>query len=274
MTSRRLFAPGPFRADQLRTGDEYELSDGHAIHVAPAGGRHGAATVAATLIIQSDPLVEHAGVDVGYSPEPGTLRAPDVSVMPSAPAPGWAPGVPPLAIEYADRHQDEDDLRVKIQDLLGRGTKLMWVVRLEGIRRVEVHSPEGTRVRWGGGGGARGVEDEVHGPHRDPVPVPQRPGGPDLLAVHGAGVPLAAVLQHDAAGGAPDLRLVLGDRGVGEVEVAAGCAPDPQVPVGEVDALARPGAVEDPQTPARTHAVSLDWGRSPPPVPCRRPPGR
>jgi hypothetical protein len=32
----------PFRADQLRSGDPYELSNGHAIYVAPAGGRHAA----------------------------------------------------------------------------------------------------------------------------------------------------------------------------------------------------------------------------------------
>jgi Uma2 family endonuclease len=136
-----MYAPGPFRADQLRSGDPYELSDGHAIRVAPSGSRHGAASVAASLILQSDPAVEYAGMDVGYSPEPGMLRAPDVSVLPAAPAQGWSKAVPPLAIEYADNDQDEEKLTEKIEDLLSRGTKYLWVVRLTGLRRVEVHTP-------------------------------------------------------------------------------------------------------------------------------------
>jgi hypothetical protein len=53
--------------------------------------------------------------------------------------PGWAPGVPPLAVEYADTGQDEPQLAAKIQDFLGAGTRFVWVVRLTGPRRVEVH---------------------------------------------------------------------------------------------------------------------------------------
>jgi hypothetical protein len=53
--------------------------------------------------------------------------------------PGWAPGVPPLAVEYADTGQDELQLAAKIQDFLSAGTLYVWVVRLVGPRRVEVH---------------------------------------------------------------------------------------------------------------------------------------
>ncbi len=55
--------------------------------------------------------------------------------------PGWLPGVPPLAVEYAGVGQDEELLQLKIADFLGRGTKWIWVVRLNTPRRVEVHAP-------------------------------------------------------------------------------------------------------------------------------------
>lgn len=40
----RMLAPGPFRADQIREGDPYELSNGHAILCLPTGMRGGART--------------------------------------------------------------------------------------------------------------------------------------------------------------------------------------------------------------------------------------
>jgi len=51
-----------------------------------------------------------------------------------------------LAVEYADTGQDEGELAVKIQDLLAAGTRFIWVVRLTGPRRVEIHEP-GKNVR-------------------------------------------------------------------------------------------------------------------------------
>jgi hypothetical protein len=46
-----------------------------------------------------------------------------------------------LAVEYADTGQDEAELRIKIQELFAAGTRYIWVVRLTGPRRVEVHQP-------------------------------------------------------------------------------------------------------------------------------------
>lgn len=146
MSVRRITAPGPFRADQLRSGDPYELSRGHAIHVLPTGSRGAIAQSIAGGILQSDPAVRHAGVDVGYSPEPGTLRAPDVSVLPAEPGQGWMEGVPPLAIEYADVGQDEVELMEKVRELLEKGTRYLWIVRMIGPRRVEVWTAEGMRI--------------------------------------------------------------------------------------------------------------------------------
>jgi hypothetical protein len=95
--------------------------------------------------------VEQAGVDAGYSPRPTVLRAPDVAIGNVPDAPGWIPGAPDLALEYADAGQDEAGLASKIRDLLEAGTQLVWVVRLVGPRRVEVHRlGEPPQVAWPG----------------------------------------------------------------------------------------------------------------------------
>jgi Uma2 family endonuclease len=132
---------GPFRAEQIREGDPYELSNGHPIQCLPGGREHADRNLTGAALIASDPDVEWAGIDAGYSPEPGTLRAPDVAVGASGSETGWIPGAPALAVEYADQGQNEDDLQDKIGDLLRAGTRLIWVVRLTGPRRVEVHTP-------------------------------------------------------------------------------------------------------------------------------------
>jgi len=133
-------APGPFRADQLRPGDSYELSNGHPVPCMPTGARGAKANLVGAAVLGSDPAVESAGVDAGFAPSPGTLRAPDIAVGGISEAPGWIQGVPPLAVEYADTGQDESELVGKIADLLAAGTQLIWVVRLMGPRRVEIYS--------------------------------------------------------------------------------------------------------------------------------------
>jgi len=133
---------GPFRAEHLRSGDAYELSNGHAILCLPTGGSGSQPNRLGASVVGWDPAVTEAGVDTGYSPEPGTLRAPDVAVGNVPDKPGWVPGAPELAIEYADVGQDEEKLEQKIADLLAAGTRYLWVVRLTGPRRVDVHEPE------------------------------------------------------------------------------------------------------------------------------------
>ena len=132
---------GPFVASQLRSGDPYELSHGHPIRCAPTGGSGSGPNAIGASVVGWDPAVKEVGVDTGYSPEPGTLRAPDVAVGNVPDRPGWVQGAPQLAIEYADIGQDENTLQEKIADLLAAGTQVIWVVRLTGRRRVEVHRP-------------------------------------------------------------------------------------------------------------------------------------
>ncbi len=132
---------GPFRAEQLRSGDPYELSNGHAVRCMPTGGRGALATGAGYKTLADDPAVENIGIDAGFSPVAETMRAPDLSIGKIADAPGWVHGIPKLAVEYADTGQDEAALAQKIEDLLAAGTQHVWVVRLDGPRRVEVHEP-------------------------------------------------------------------------------------------------------------------------------------
>jgi len=165
---RREPAIGPFHADQLREGDRYELSNGHPLYCAPARREHAAPNLIGAAVIDSDPAVEWAGVDAGFTPAPGTLRAPDVAVAApaGADADGWIPGAPPLAIEYAGRGQDQADLKVKIAELLAAGTRYVWVVRVQGPRRVEVHEA-GQPPRLVGAGEVLEAPDIL----RNPIPV-------------------------------------------------------------------------------------------------------
>src|SRR5438105_10174035 len=135
----RRSSSGPITADQIRPGDPYELSNGHPILCAPQGGRGAKSNLGGGAVIFTDPAGRDAGVDVGYSPEPKALRAPDIAVGDIPDEPGWVRDVPLLAVEYADTGQDEGELREKISELLQRGTRYIWVVRLTGPRRVEVH---------------------------------------------------------------------------------------------------------------------------------------
>ncbi|WP_129346214.1 Uma2 family endonuclease [Sorangium cellulosum] len=141
-------SPIPTTADQIRPGDPYELSEGRVVECLPTGRRGGRGNLVGGEVLDTDPAVEAAGVDVGVSPRPEMLRAPDISVGDIPDEPGWATAAPPLAVEYADMGQDEAELQRKIDELLAAGTRFLWVVRLHGARRVEVYeAPPAPRRR-------------------------------------------------------------------------------------------------------------------------------
>jgi len=129
---------GPFRPEQVRSGDPYELSQGHPIYCAPTGRDGTGPNGLGFAVLDSDPAVRNAGVDTGLAIGPGTLRAPDVAVNFEGGDGTWATTAP-LALEYAGKGQDEAELRTKIAELLAAGTQWVWVVRLVGPRRVDVH---------------------------------------------------------------------------------------------------------------------------------------
>jgi hypothetical protein len=158
--------PGTLSPADVRVGEPYEVSEGHRIEVLPAGPRHGRANLVGGSVLATDPAVRSAGVDVGFAADARTLRAPDVAVGDFGDGPHWAQGAPPLAVEYADHGQDEADLRRKVSELLRAGGRFVWVVRLMGPRRVEVHEAgQAMRVVYPG--------DELLAPGilQNPVPV-------------------------------------------------------------------------------------------------------
>ena len=139
-------APGYVTADQVREGDPYEVSNGYRLECLPTGARGSRANLVGASVLDSDPAVKSAGVDAGFSPTPKTLRAPDIAIGDIPDAPGWIPGAPQLAVEYADIGQDENALRKKIKDLFVAKTMYVWVVRMDGPRRVEVYK-KGSKMR-------------------------------------------------------------------------------------------------------------------------------
>ena len=157
---------GSYRADQIREGEPYELSHGRLIECMGTGGRGSRANLVGASVLETDPAVEEAGIDTGFSPDPESLRAPDIAVGHVPDEPGWVKGVPPLAVEYADTGQNERELKLKIEELLAAGTQMIWVVRLTGPRRVEIHEP-GVAMRLA----QPGEELEAPGILQNPVPV-------------------------------------------------------------------------------------------------------
>ena len=138
-------------ADQVTPEDMIELSDGLPIVCMPTQSRGGSAQSLGAAVLTSDPAVEYAATEVGFSPRPEMLRAPDVAVLPGPPGEGWLKEAPPLAVEYADRGQDWADLRKKIREYLENGVQRVWVVRMDGPRRVEVYTPDGKKESFGPG---------------------------------------------------------------------------------------------------------------------------
>ena len=161
-----LSAPGPFRVDQLRDGDPYELSEGHPVQCLPTGGNGSGPNGRGFVVLDTDPAAPPAGVDAGIALSDKTLRAPDVAVGIGPERRGWSTTVPPLVVEYAAEGQDGADLRTKIDEFLAAGTRWVWVVRLTGPRRVEVHTA-GRPMRVVAAGEAL----EAPGVLKNPVPV-------------------------------------------------------------------------------------------------------
>jgi hypothetical protein len=118
------------------------------------------------VVLDTDPAAPPAGVDAGIALSDKTLRAPDVAVGIGPEQRGWSTTVPPLVVEYAAEGQDGADLRTKIDEFLTAGTRWVWVVRLTGPRRVEVHAA-GKPMRVV----AAGEELEAPGVLKNRVPV-------------------------------------------------------------------------------------------------------
>jgi hypothetical protein len=159
-------ALGPWTADMIKPGEPYEISNGYRIECMSTGQRGSLSNLAGGIALDTDPTAPRAGVDPGISPVPPLLRAPDIGVGGLANAPGWSSTAPPLFVEYADVGQDEDKLDDKIEQLFKWGTRFIWVVRMNGPRRVEVHE-RGNHMRIVGPSGVL----RAPGILKNPVPI-------------------------------------------------------------------------------------------------------
>ena len=133
-----------YTADDIKPGDPYELIDGRAMHCMSAGMKHARGANETVGVLNDDPEVELGSclVDVGIKLSDDTVVAPDYVVgMKGEVVDGWTTEIPPLAVEIAGVGQNEESLKLKIPKLLNAGTRHIWVVRMTGESRVEVHEP-------------------------------------------------------------------------------------------------------------------------------------
>jgi Uma2 family endonuclease len=146
------FHPGGVTLEELATHpdrDRSELVRGVLYVSEPPGGLHG--SLAVRLAHRLDAHVEQHGlgtvlVEAGFvlSRHPDTVRGPDVSFVsrarldPARVPAGFLPFAPDLAVEIVSPDDRWTALEAKVQEYLGAGTSLVWIVDPPG-RRVVVH---------------------------------------------------------------------------------------------------------------------------------------
>ena len=121
-------------------GKRTELVEGELVVMAPAGGRHGRIAHRAAVFITNHVLnrdmgeVFAAGTGFLLRRDPDTVRAPDVAFVSSerlgtdeAPA-GFLKMAPDLAVEVVSPSDSAAAVQSKVEDWLGAGTRLVWVV--------------------------------------------------------------------------------------------------------------------------------------------------
>ena len=120
-----------------RDGRKYELVDG-AIHVSPAGARHGQVCVRLAIKLGSfvaDKKLGHVlDSSTGFRLPSGNVRSPDLSFVEAGrfaderPPQGFAALAPDLAIEVLSPEDSKRAVLDKIGEYLEAGTRLVWVL--------------------------------------------------------------------------------------------------------------------------------------------------
>lgn len=134
----------------------YELIRGELKHMAPAGFEHGVTIVNLTgplsQYVRAEGLGMVSGAETGFqiASNPDTVRAPDIAfvrhqrISAGALPRGYFPGAPDLAVEVVSPGDTAPKVADKVQDWLGAGTQLVWVLypprHLIEVNRIEGES--------------------------------------------------------------------------------------------------------------------------------------
>ncbi len=153
-------------------GNLHELVKGELRTMAPAGFEHG--NIGSNLlgllwqVVRQRSLGHVVGPDTGFviGRSPDTVRCPDVAFIRAeriegALVRGFFPGAPDLAVEVVSPSDTFEAVDEKVNDWLGAGTKLVWVVSPR-QRTVTVYRP-GTQVSILRAGDRLSGEDVVPG---------------------------------------------------------------------------------------------------------------
>ena len=146
MSAEELFELPP---DNLR----HELVRGEHITMPPTGDLHGARTGRITLrvgdFVDKNDLGMFFGAETGFilARRPDTVRAPDFAYLSKARLAKqgltgkFYPGAPDLAVEVLSPSDTASEVLEKIDEWLGAGTRLVWVVDPE-KKTVTVYAPK------------------------------------------------------------------------------------------------------------------------------------
>jgi Uma2 family endonuclease len=116
-----------------------ELVRGELVMMTPAGFEHGRIVVNVTApladFVKKNKLGIVTGAETGFhiGRDPDTVRAPDVAFVradrvPATPTVGFFSGAPDLAVEVLSPNDRASDVLAKVQDWLGAGCRVVWVV--------------------------------------------------------------------------------------------------------------------------------------------------
>jgi len=144
-------------AEQLFAASELgrcELIQGELVMMSPGGLEHGCIVAnlitALTNFVKPRGLGRITGADTGFqiSSQPDTVRAPDVAFLraqrvPGRPDKGFVRGAPDLAVEVVSPTDRAGEVAGKVQDWLGAGCALVWVVEPK-TQTVSIYRGGGT----------------------------------------------------------------------------------------------------------------------------------
>ncbi|MEX0891021.1 MAG: Uma2 family endonuclease [Gemmatimonadota bacterium] len=150
----------PTPSDKLLTLEEYlqlpeedwpfsELVQGRLVREPPPGYVHGKLQSAILAALSAHigqaelPLACVGPMGFVLERNPDTVRGPDVAVVPRPPTllpSGFIEGSPLLAVEIVSPSNRAAEIQAKVQDYLGAGAKIVWVVQPR-TQEITVHRP-------------------------------------------------------------------------------------------------------------------------------------